>query len=54
MPKLRLTPQEYLSLERKVEYKSEYYQGEIFAMAGTSEIHALIASNNNRLLGNQL
>ncbi len=54
VPKLRLTPQEYLSLERKAEYKSEYYQGEIFAMAGASETHALIASNINRLLGNQL
>ena len=29
------TEQEYLELERKAEYKSEFFKGEIFAMAGT-------------------
>jgi len=32
--KKRFTPQEYLALERKSETRNEYYNGEIFAMAG--------------------
>ena len=41
--KARYTPQEYLALERQAEYKSEYVDGEIFAMAGASEAHDFIA-----------
>jgi len=44
-PGAYLTPKEYLALERSAEYKSEYLAGEIFAMAGTSERHNLIAGN---------
>jgi len=44
-PKTFLTPAEYLDIERKAEYKSEYYQGEMFAMAGASLPHAIIVSN---------
>lgn len=33
------TPEEYLVLEEAAEYKSEYYQGEIFAMSGGSVNH---------------
>ena len=40
-----LTPEEYLTIERKAEWKSEYYQGEMFAMAGTSRNHARISFN---------
>jgi len=40
-----LTPQQYLERERAAEYKSEYYAGEMFAMAGTSLAHAGIISN---------
>jgi Uma2 family endonuclease len=50
----KLTPQEYLDLEELAEYKSEYYQGEIFAMSGGSPSHALIATNFARALGNAL
>ena len=32
--KPRLTPQEYLEIERKAERKSEYYDGNAYAMAG--------------------
>ena len=35
-PKTFLTPEQYLEIERKAEFKSEYYQGEMFAMAGAS------------------
>ncbi|HET6383187.1 MAG TPA: Uma2 family endonuclease [Armatimonadota bacterium] len=34
-----LTPAEYLEIERKAETKSEYYDGEMFAMSGASRQH---------------
>jgi Uma2 family endonuclease len=43
--KAYVTPEEYLALERKAEYKSEYLQGEIFAMTGASHKHNLVAGN---------
>jgi Uma2 family endonuclease len=43
--KVRLTPEEYLVIERAAEYKSEYYNGEMFAMAGASRWHTLIVGN---------
>jgi Uma2 family endonuclease len=43
--KPRLTPEEYLAIERQAEYKSEYYRGEMFAMSGASKEHNLIAGN---------
>jgi Uma2 family endonuclease len=42
--KTHLTPEEYLAIERKAEYKSEYFQGEMFAMAGGRR-HGLIVTN---------
>jgi Uma2 family endonuclease len=44
-PQPRYTPEEYLALERKAEYRSEYFAGEIFAMSGASEHHNLIVGN---------
>lgn len=44
-PKTYLTPEEYLAIERKANYKSEYLNGEMFAMAGASERHVLIVTN---------
>ena len=32
--KALLTPGEYLAIERKAEHRSEYFRGEMFAMAG--------------------
>lgn len=43
--KTRLSPQEYLALERQARDKSEFYDGEVFAFAGASERHNLIVSN---------
>jgi Uma2 family endonuclease len=43
--KSRCTPEQYLALERKSPIKHEYYDGEIFAMAGASREHNLIAGN---------
>lgn len=39
------TPEEYLASEEKADYKSEYYDGEIFAMAGGSYNHNIITGN---------
>src|SRR5260370_23194436 len=44
-PKTFLTPEQYLEIERKAEFRSEYYQGEMFAMAGATDPHNLIAGN---------
>lgn len=50
----RYTPEEYLALERKATYKSEYLNGQIFAMVGASRAHNLIASNVSREISLQL
>ena len=47
-------PEEYLRLERQSEYKSEYVNGEIFAMTGASRKHNLVAGNIFRELSQQL
>jgi Uma2 family endonuclease len=44
-PKTYLTPEEYLAVERKAETKSEYLNGEMFAMVGASREHKIIALN---------
>jgi len=53
-PKTFVTPEEYLELERKAEHKSEYYNGEIFAMAGASRRHNAIAMQLYGLIGPHL
>jgi Uma2 family endonuclease len=45
LSKTQYTPEEYLELERAAEYKSEYVNGEIFAMTGASRRHVLIVTN---------
>jgi Uma2 family endonuclease len=49
-----LTPTEYLELERKSEFRSEYIAGRIFAMSGASRRHGLIAGNLFRELSSQM
>lgn len=48
------TPQEYLELERAGDMKCEYFNGEIFAMAGASLQHNRITRNLTIALGNQV
>jgi Uma2 family endonuclease len=50
----KYTPEEYLTLEEKAEYKSEYDDGEIIVMAGGSLNNARIIGNIDRSLGNKL
>jgi Uma2 family endonuclease len=50
----RLTEAEFLEIERRAEFKSEFFRGEMFAMAGGTPMHSLIATNFARELGNRL
>lgn len=49
-----LTAEEYLAIEEQADYKSEYYKGEMFAMAGATANHNLLAFQLAGLLGQQL
>ncbi len=40
-----ISPEEYLNIERKATYRSEYVNGEMFAMAGATRQHNRISSN---------
>ena len=59
-PKPYITPEEYLEIERAAEFKSEYFQGEMFpmggpyAMAGAKWAHNLLVGHLVRELGQQL
>jgi len=53
-PKAGFTPEQYLKIERTSERKSEYLNGEIFAMGGASPRHVLIVTNIVRELSSQL
>ncbi|MBI5387714.1 MAG: Uma2 family endonuclease [Verrucomicrobia bacterium] len=53
-PVQRLTEAEYLAIERAAEFKSEFFDGEMFAMAGGTPMHSLIATNAGREFGNRL
>lgn len=48
------SPEDYLSLERIAEFKSEFVDGRLYAMTGASREHNLIAFNIGRELGMQL
>jgi Uma2 family endonuclease len=55
LPKKKyITEEEYLIMERVSPVKHEYFNGEIYQMAGSSEEHANISSNININLGIQL
>jgi Uma2 family endonuclease len=56
VPLSKLTPDEYLGIERDAEFKSEYFNGEMFAMAGGTPTHSELAANlitviRSRLVG---
>ena len=49
-----LTPEEYLALERKATIKSEYLNGQMYAMSGAIREHNLVCGNIFGELRNQL
>ena len=49
-----VTPEQYLEAEREANSKSEYFSGQIFAMAGASRRHNVLVGNLVRRLGNRL
>ena len=49
-----LTPEQYLSIERKAAFKSEFYNGEMFAMAGASREHNEVKDNLIIEIGSRL
>jgi Uma2 family endonuclease len=53
-PIQRLTEAEYLELERRAETKSEFFEGEMFAMSGGTPLHSQIATNLAAEFRNQL
>src|ERR1043165_3203008 len=50
----RFSEAEYLAVERAAPFKSEFFGGEMFAMAGGSPMHSLIAANLIGELGAKL
>lgn len=54
LPSYYLSPEEYLAIERRAEYRSEYVDGVVYAMAGGSERHNLLAANIIISIGVQL
>ena len=53
-PVKRLTEAEYLDLERKLDFKNEFFGGEMFALSGGTPLHSQIATNLAREFGNKL
>jgi Uma2 family endonuclease len=55
-----LSPEEYLTIEREAEFKSEYYQGKMYpmegpyAMAGGKRVHSMLKMNFGIELGTAL
>src|SRR6185436_20277759 len=50
----KLTEEEYLAIERAAEFKSEFFNGEMFAMSGVSLGHARLQQNLSGELFNRL
>ena len=45
IPKRKMTAAEYLEIERTAEFKSEFFDGEMFAMAGATRAHNAVKEN---------
>ena len=45
VPKRKLTAAEYLAIEKKAAFKSEFFNGEMFAMAGANRLHNIANEN---------
>jgi Uma2 family endonuclease len=49
-PQPRLTPEQYLEIERAAQVRSEYYNGRMYALSGGTHPHAIVIGN----LGSEL
>ncbi len=49
-----ITQEQYLEMEREAEYRSEYWNGEMFAKAGGTLRHNIIVNNIGAALRGQL
>jgi Uma2 family endonuclease len=54
LPAAPLTEEQYLFLEERADTKSEFHDGQMFAMAGASPNHALLANSVGALLRGQV
>ena len=54
LPIHQVTAQEYADLEAKADYRSEYCDGEVFAMAGGTDVHSALCLAVGREVGNQM
>jgi len=52
--KVWISPEEYLAMEEQADHKSEYFNGEIFAMVGASINHNRITGNINAFFNTAL
>ena len=53
-PRTRLSPEQYLAIERKAVTKSEYLDGSIYAMSGASHEHCTLTMNLAVEVGSRL
>jgi Uma2 family endonuclease len=49
-----ITPEQYLELDRKAQFKSEYYLGELTPVASPAWAHSIVVANVVREFSNQL
>ena len=54
LPKSKLTVAEYLAIERKADFKSEFFDGQIYAMAGANRHHNIVNENLSTEIGGLL
>ena len=54
LPHPPLTEEQYLEIEREALEKSEFHDGQMFAMSGVSPNHALLANRIGALLDRQM
>jgi Uma2 family endonuclease len=53
-PQPRLTPEEYLELDRASQVRSEYYDGRMYAMAGGTHDHGIIVFETAHQIANAI
>lgn len=49
-----MTVAEYLAIERKAEFKSEFFDGQMYAMAGANRHHNIVNENLSVEIGGLL